>query len=83
MREKGITGIRSYLRDDEEQTVATIAKEAGIRVLGPNCLGVYDSRTGVDMLFLPETKVLITGDEVVATPRPMPGKTPKGSVGWQ
>jgi len=56
-----------------ENEVATIAKEAGIRVLGPNCLGVYDSRTGVDMLFLPETKVLTTGDEVVATPRPMPG----------
>jgi len=56
-----------------ENEVATIAKEAGIRVLGPNCLGVYDSRTGVDMLFLPETKVLITGDEVVATPRPLPG----------
>jgi acetate---CoA ligase (ADP-forming) len=56
-----------------ENQVATIAKEAGIRVLGPNCLGVYDSRTGVDMLFLPETKVLLTGDEVVATPRPMPG----------
>jgi len=56
-----------------ENEVATIAKEAGMRVLGPNCLGVYDSRTGVDMLFLPETKVLTTGDEVVATPRPLPG----------
>jgi acyl-CoA synthetase (NDP forming) len=56
-----------------ESEVATIAKDAGMRVLGPNCLGVYDSRTGVDMLFLPETKVLTTGDEVVATPRPLPG----------
>ncbi len=56
-----------------EKQVATIAKEAGIRVLGPNCLGVYDGRTGVDMLFLPETKVLSTGDEVIATPRPIPG----------
>lgn len=56
-----------------ENQVATTAKEANIRILGPNCLGVYDSRTGVDMLFLPETKVLTTGDEVVATPRPMPG----------
>lgn len=56
-----------------ENEVTTIAKEAGMRVLGPNCLGVYDSRTGVDMLFLPETKVLLTGDEVVATPRPLPG----------
>jgi acyl-CoA synthetase (NDP forming) len=56
----------------EEQVVAT-AKKGGIRVLGPNCLGVYYSKTGIDTLFLPETKVLTTGEEVVATPRPMPG----------
>jgi len=56
-----------------EQQIVDIAKKAGMRVLGPNCLGVYDSRTGVDMLFLPETKVLASGDEVIATPRPMPG----------
>lgn len=56
-----------------ENQVRTIAEKAGIRVLGPNCLGVYDSKTGVDMLFLPETKVLTSGDMVVATPRPMPG----------
>lgn len=56
-----------------EEQVKTIAEKAKIRILGPNCLGVYDSNTGVDMLFLPETKVLTTGDEVVATPRPMPG----------
>ena len=56
-----------------ERKVVEIAKRAGIRVLGPNCLGVYDSSTGVDMLFLPETKILTTGEEVVATPRPMRG----------
>ena len=56
----------------EEQLVAT-AKKAGIRILGPNCLGVYYQKTGVDTLFLPETKVLTTGDEVIATPRPMIG----------
>ncbi len=56
----------------ENKIVAT-AKKARIRVLGPNCLGVYDTRTGVDMLFLPETKILTTGDEVVATPRPLKG----------
>ncbi|MEM1540503.1 MAG: CoA-binding protein, partial [Candidatus Bathyarchaeia archaeon] len=56
-----------------EKKVVEIAKKAGIRVLGPNCLGVYDSKTGVDMLFLPETKILMTGEEVVATPRPMRG----------
>ena len=58
---------------EPENQIRAIAEKAGIRVLGPNCLGVYDSRTGVDMLFLPETRVLTTGDEVVATPRPMPG----------
>jgi len=56
-----------------ESKIVTIAKKAGIRVLGPNCLGVYDTKTGVDMLFLPETKILTTGDEVIATPRPIPG----------
>ncbi len=56
-----------------ENKIVAISKKAGMRVLGPNCLGVYDSRTGVDMLFLPETKILTTGDEVIATPRPMPG----------
>lgn len=56
-----------------ESQVAAIGKKAEIRILGPNCLGVYDTRTGVDMLFLPETKILLTGDEVIATPRPIPG----------
>jgi len=56
-----------------EEEVKNIARGVGMRLLGPNCLGVYDSRSGVDMLFLPETKVLESGDEVVATPRPVPG----------
>ena len=56
-----------------EDQVVTIAKKARIRVLGPNCLGVFDTQTGVDMLFLPETKILSSGDEMVATPRPMMG----------
>jgi len=56
-----------------ENAIVSVAKEANIRILGPNCLGVYDISTGVDMLFLPETKILTTGDEFVATPRPMAG----------
>jgi acyl-CoA synthetase (NDP forming) len=56
----------------EDQVVAAAAK-GGIRILGPNCLGIYYSKTGIDTLFLPETKILTTGEEVVATPRPMPG----------
>jgi acyl-CoA synthetase (NDP forming) len=67
------SGFGEIGNHDLENQLVAIAKKAGMRVLGPNCLGVYDSRTGVDMLFLPETKVLTTGDEVIATPRPMPG----------
>jgi len=67
------SGFSEIGNHELENQVEAIAKKAGIRVLGPNCLGVYDSETGVDMLFLPETKVLTTGEEVVATPRPMPG----------
>ncbi len=66
-------GFSEVGNHDLEEEVKTIAKKAGIRVLGPNCLGVYDSQTGVDMLFLPETKILTTGEEVVGTPRPMSG----------
>ena len=80
LAEKGVkaaaiitSGFSEIGNNELEQEVADIAKKAGIRVLGPNCLGVYDSETGVDMLFLPETKTLSTGDEVVATPRPRPG----------
>jgi acetyl coenzyme A synthetase (ADP forming)-like protein len=84
MKEAAAKGVKSAViisagfgeigNHELEEEVKTIAKNAGIRVLGPNCLGVYDSQTGVDMLFLPETKALITGDEVVATPRPMSGR---------
>jgi acetyl coenzyme A synthetase (ADP forming)-like protein len=67
------SGFGEVGNHDLENQVTTIARNAGIRVLGPNCLGVLDTRTGVDMLFLPETKILLNGDEVIATPRPMPG----------
>jgi len=66
-------GFSEIGNDDLEKAVVSIAKEARMRVLGPNCLGVYENLTGVDMLFLPETKVLTTGDEFIATPRPMAG----------
>ena len=67
------SGFSEVGNHELEKEVTEIAKKSGIRVLGPNCLGVFDSKTGVDMLFLPETKTLTTGDEVVATPRPRAG----------
>ena len=66
-------GFKEVGNAELEEQVVSIAKKGNIRVLGPNCLGIYYSKTGVDSLFLPETKVLTTGEDVIATPRPMPG----------
>ncbi len=67
------SGFREIGNTELEEQLVTTARKAGIRILGPNCLGVYYQKTGVDTLFLPETKVLTTGDEVIATPRPLFG----------
>jgi acyl-CoA synthetase (NDP forming) len=56
-----------------ENELVRIASKYDMRLLGPNCLGVYDAYTGMDTLFLPETKLLSDGREVIATPRPKPG----------
>lgn len=67
------SGFKEVGNKELEDQVIAAAQKGGIRVLGPNCLGVFYSKTGIDTLFLPETKILTTGEEVVATPRPMPG----------
>ncbi|AEH23833.1 acetate--CoA ligase family protein [Pyrococcus yayanosii] len=40
-----------------EREILEIAKANGIRVIGPNCVGVYAPDTGVDTVFLPEEKM--------------------------
>lgn len=39
----------------EEQTV-NIAKKYGIRILGPNCLGIYNTESGLDLIFNPNDR---------------------------
>jgi acyl-CoA synthetase (NDP forming) len=56
-----------------EKRLVDVASKRNVRILGPNCLGVYDAYTGMDTLFLPETKLLSDGREVIATPRPRQG----------
>jgi len=58
---------------DREEDLVKAARKYGLRVIGPNCLGIYDAYTGMDTLFLPEHKFLSDGREVVATPRPRQG----------
>lgn len=67
------SGFSEVGKHELEEEVVRIGRDAGMRILGPNCIGVFDPITGVDTLFLPETKVLTTGEEYVAAPRPMPG----------
>ncbi|MGQ4910930.1 MAG: acetate--CoA ligase family protein [Candidatus Thorarchaeota archaeon] len=37
-----------------EDEVAAIANKHGIRIIGPNCVGVIDTQTHIDTFFLPE-----------------------------
>jgi len=46
-----------------EDEVKQIAKRAAIRVIGPNRVGVYDAYTGVDTIFLRETKTIFARSE--------------------
>jgi acetyl coenzyme A synthetase (ADP forming)-like protein len=43
-------------KDLEEQTLAA-ARKGGIRIIGPNCLGIFDSHDLFDTLFLPRDKL--------------------------
>jgi len=56
-----------------EEEVKRIGLKSGIRIIGPNCMGIYAPYSGIDTLFLPEVKMLSSGREVVATARPFPG----------
>lgn len=56
-----------------EESVVGIARKYGIRVLGPNCIGVLVPSTGMDTIFLPTYKILRDNRKVLSTPRPKPG----------
>ncbi len=50
------TGTEEGRRLEEE--IVKISREYGIRILGPNCLGIYDNWSGVDTFFLPDEKMM-------------------------
>ena len=47
-------------------------KKYGIRVIGPNCIGILDNHSGVDTLFLP-LKKSVEGKMIESMPRPKTG----------
>lgn len=55
-----------------ENRVREIGKRYGIRIIGPNGLGVYDPYTGVDTLFIPKSKN-VNGREMINLARPPRG----------
>jgi acyl-CoA synthetase (NDP forming) len=67
------SGFREVGNTELDERLVKAGAETGIRIIGPNCLGIYDPYSGMDTLFLPEVKLLSSGREVVATPRPLPG----------
>jgi acyl-CoA synthetase (NDP forming) len=69
LQDQGARGIRhaviisgGFAEAGPEGTVlqaasAEIARAHGIRVIGPNCLGIYAPGTGIDTLFLPRERL--------------------------
>ncbi|MEM2955000.1 MAG: CoA-binding protein, partial [Candidatus Nanoarchaeia archaeon] len=50
-------GFKEIGRNDLEEKIIEIAKKYNIRIIGPNCLGVFDPHTGMDTVFLPRFKL--------------------------
>ncbi len=40
-----------------EEELINSAQTAGIRIIGPNCMGIFDAVTGVDTFFIPRDRV--------------------------
>lgn len=40
-----------------EKALKEAARSAGTRVIGPNCMGIYDTATGLDTFFIPKERV--------------------------
>lgn len=40
-----------------ERLIVDIARRYGMRLVGPNCIGVYDAVSGVDTFFIPKTRM--------------------------
>lgn len=59
-----------------ERELLEVASKYGIRIVGPNGLGIYDPYTGVDTLFIPEYKT-VGSRSMVNLPRP-----PKGHIAF-
>ncbi len=67
------SGYAEVGKGDQEKEIGRIAARRGMRILGPNTIGVVDTRSGVDSLFLRPTKSLPGGGEIVSMLKPLEG----------
>lgn len=67
------SGYAEAGKKDVEARVAGLAARSGMRILGPNTIGVVDTVSGVDSLFLSPTKTLPDGSQIQSLLRPLPG----------
>ncbi|HIQ49637.1 MAG TPA: CoA-binding protein [Nanoarchaeota archaeon] len=51
------SGFKEAGNVKEEEEIKKIAKKYGIRIIGPNCIGVFDAYTGIDTLFSEQKRV--------------------------
>ena len=83
VREATAAGVRAMVlvtsgyaeagRTELERRIGALAAASGTRVLGPNTIGLVDTTTGVDSLFLRPTKTLPDGSEIVSALEPRKG----------
>jgi len=84
IREAATSGVKAAVmitggyaevgKGDVEKRIGKLAAEHGMRILGPNTIGLVDTWSGVDSLFLRQTKVLPDGSQVVSMLKPLRGE---------
>ena len=67
-------GYAEIGKGDVEKEIGEVAAKHGMRILGPNTIGLVDTWSGVDSLFLRLTKALPDGSQVVSMLRPIQGE---------
>ena len=67
------SGYAEAGKGDVEEEIGRVAAKSGMRILGPNTMGLVDMESGVDTLFLRSTKRVPDGSEIVSKLDPLPG----------
>ncbi len=83
VREAAESGVKAVImvssgyaeagRRDLERKIGETAADYGMRILGPNTIGLLDTQSGVDSLFLKSTKTLPGGGEIASLRKPLKG----------